>query len=56
MTDHPLESEDDKLPEAEADERFNRLVGNLVNTPHTPHKAKVADNDPTGSEPDQSRD
>jgi hypothetical protein len=41
MTDHPLESEDDKLPEAEADERFNRLVGNLVNTPHAPHKPRT---------------
>jgi hypothetical protein len=27
----------DKLPEAEAEARFNRLVGNLVNTPHKPH-------------------
>ncbi len=29
----------DKLPDAEAEARFNRLVGNLVNTPHKPHKA-----------------
>jgi hypothetical protein len=28
----------DKLPEAEAEERFRRLVGNLVNTPHQPHQ------------------
>jgi hypothetical protein len=38
MTDKPPAPEDDKLPEPEAEERFNRLVGNLVNTPHTPHK------------------
>ena len=31
---------DDKLPDAEAEARFKRLVGNLVNTPHKPHKAK----------------
>lgn len=37
MTDKPSQ-DDDKLPEAEAEERFNRLVGNLVNTPHKPHK------------------
>jgi hypothetical protein len=30
--------DDDKLPDAEAKERFDRLVGNLVNTPHKPHK------------------
>ena len=42
MTEVPPE-DDDKLPEAEADERFNRLVGNLVNTPHKPHKPKGAD-------------
>jgi hypothetical protein len=29
----------DKLPEQEADARFNKLVGNLVKTPHRPHKA-----------------
>jgi hypothetical protein len=28
---------DDNLPEQEATERFNRLVGNLVKTPHQPH-------------------
>jgi len=38
MTDKtPDAPEDDKLPEAEADARFQRLVGNLVNTPHKPH-------------------
>jgi hypothetical protein len=37
MTDRPPQ-DDDKLPEPEATERFNRLVGNLVNTPHQPHK------------------
>jgi hypothetical protein len=40
MTDKPPIPEDDSLPEAEADARFNRLLGNLVNTPHTPHKQK----------------
>lgn len=39
MTDKPLE-DDDKFPDAEAEERFKRLLGNLVNTPHTPHKPK----------------
>jgi hypothetical protein len=39
MTNAP--KDDDKLPEAEAESRFNRLVGKLVNTPHQPHK--VAD-------------
>jgi hypothetical protein len=34
----PPKPEADKLPEAEADARFKRLVGNLVNTPHKPHK------------------
>jgi hypothetical protein len=38
MTDKPPVPEDDKLPEAEADARFKRLVGNLVNTPHKPHE------------------
>ena len=33
-----LPKDDDKLPDAEAEERFKRLVGNLVNTPHKPHK------------------
>jgi hypothetical protein len=36
MPDTP-KPDDDKLPEAEAEARFNRLVGRLVNTPHTPH-------------------
>jgi hypothetical protein len=36
MADKPL-PEDDKLPEAEAEERFNRTLRNLVNTPHKPH-------------------
>ncbi|MDB5418573.1 MAG: hypothetical protein JWP50_1992 [Phenylobacterium sp.] len=41
MTDKPpAATDDDKLPEAEADERFKRLVGNLVNTPPQPHKPK----------------
>jgi hypothetical protein len=34
----PPVPDDDKLPEAEADERFRRLVGNLVNTPPKPHE------------------
>ena len=29
--------DDDKLPDAEAEERFKRTLGNLVNTPHKPH-------------------
>ncbi len=37
MTDKPL-PDDDRLPEAEAEARFKRLVGNLANTPHKPHK------------------
>jgi hypothetical protein len=40
MTDKP-QSEDDKLPEAEAEERFRRTLGNLVNTAPAPHKSKV---------------
>lgn len=36
MADKP--STNDKLPDAEAEARFKRLVGNLVNTPHKPHK------------------
>jgi hypothetical protein len=36
MPDTP--KDDDKLPEDEATARFNKLVGNLVNTPHKPHK------------------
>lgn len=36
MADPP--KDDDKLPEREAEARFNKLVGNLVNTPHKPHK------------------
>jgi hypothetical protein len=39
MTDKPPEP-DDKLPEAEAERRFNETLGRLVNTPHTPHKPK----------------
>ncbi len=39
MADTPKDS--DKLPEAEAESRFNRLVGNLVNTPHKPHKEET---------------
>jgi hypothetical protein len=31
--------DDDKLPDAEAEARFKRLVGNLVNTPHKPHNS-----------------
>ncbi len=37
MTDKPPKVEDDTLPEAEADERFRRLVGSLVNTVPKPH-------------------
>jgi hypothetical protein len=35
---HKPPDDSDKLPEAEAEERFNKLVGNLVRTPHKPHK------------------
>jgi hypothetical protein len=41
MPDAPPK-EDDNLPEQEATERFNRLVGNLVRTPHKPHKEGAA--------------
>jgi hypothetical protein len=34
----PKQPDKDQLPEAEAEERFRRLVGNLVKTPHQPHK------------------
>jgi hypothetical protein len=37
MTEIP--KDEDKLPDAEAEERFRRTVGNLVNTPHKPHVA-----------------
>jgi hypothetical protein len=40
MTDDSPSPEDDTLPEAEAEARFNRLVGRLVNTPHKPHNPK----------------
>jgi hypothetical protein len=30
--------DDDKLPDAEADARFNRAIKNALATPHTPHK------------------
>ena len=32
-------SSEETLPEAEAEERFNQIVGKLANTPHKPHKA-----------------
>ena len=35
--------DDDKLPDDEAEARFKRVVGNLVNTPHTPHKVPIHD-------------
>jgi hypothetical protein len=41
MSDTP--KDDDKLPDEEAEARFNALVGNLVNTPHKPHKPKPDD-------------
>jgi hypothetical protein len=53
MTDTPQTPDDDSLPEAEADERFNRLVGNLVNTPHTPHKGSAVEAD-DGASPEAS--
>jgi hypothetical protein len=45
MSSPPKET--DKLPEAEAESRFRHLVGNLVNTPHKPHKA-AKDEKPKG--------
>jgi hypothetical protein len=53
MTDKP-HSEDDKLPDAEAEERFNRTVGNLLNTPADPHRAKKPRNESDGNN-DQRR-
>lgn len=38
MTEAP--NDDDKLPDAEAEARFKRVVGNLVNTPPKPHAAE----------------
>jgi len=35
------EKDEDRLPPAEAERRFNRLVGKLVNTPHKPHVKKA---------------
>jgi hypothetical protein len=49
--------EDDKLPEAEAEARFNRLVGKLVNTPHKPHKPLgVKESDDPHNGPDNCGD
>ena len=31
-----LPKDEDRLPDAEAEARFKRIVGNLVNTPHKP--------------------
>lgn len=42
----PTVPEDDKLPEAEADARFQRLVGSLVNTPPKPHTPKDQEEPP----------
>jgi hypothetical protein len=36
--DRQAPESDDELPEADAEERFRRLVGDVVNTPHQPHK------------------
>ena len=36
MSDTP--KDDDKLPDEEAEARFKAIVGNLVNTPHKPHR------------------
>jgi hypothetical protein len=38
MTDKSPSQDDDQLPDAEAEARFQRTLRNLVNTPHTPHK------------------
>jgi hypothetical protein len=39
MTDKPL-PDDDQLPEAEADARFNQAIKNALATPPRPHKPK----------------
>lgn len=39
MTDNP--SEDDKREDADAE--FQRVLGNLVNMPHRPHKPPATD-------------
>ena len=38
---------DEELSEQETEDRFNRLVGNLVNTPHKPY---VLSKPPSGAE------
>jgi hypothetical protein len=38
MTDKPPKAYY-KLPDADAEVRFKRIVGNLPNTPHRPHKS-----------------
>ena len=47
MTDPPTDA--DKLPDDEAEERFRRVVGNLVNTPHKPHKPSVVEQPDDGN-------
>ena len=42
MTDNP--SEDDKREDADAE--FQRVLGNLMNTPHKPHKPQVKRREP----------
>lgn len=46
MATEPTPKEPDNLPESEADARFKRLVGNLVNTPHKPHEPLGKPNKP----------
>jgi hypothetical protein len=41
---------DDKLPDAESDARFKRIVGNLLNTPRKPHKPQSAPDDGDATE------
>jgi len=45
MTDKPP-PDPDTLPDAEAEERFKRIVGNLATTPHKPHKPKPTSDPP----------
>ncbi len=51
MTDKPL-SVDDQLPEAEAEERFKRMVSNLVGAPHKPHKQRKSETPAKGPQED----
>jgi hypothetical protein len=47
MSEKP-EPDSDKLPEAEAEARFKRTLGNMLGTGPKPHKPKGPDNDSGG--------